>query len=134
MFKKNSMEFFIGLDYYLYLFYSGCTTTSLQSYDLPECSMVTWSCHMIWLPKLPYYLFLNPIVQLEILDEVFECIGNCFLFGALITLVWVNKKNLIEFPFDYCTLLIHILYLLLFIKFYTSLLSYFLLCIHWLLN
>jgi len=25
----------------LILFYSGCTTTSLQSYDLPEYSMVT---------------------------------------------------------------------------------------------
>jgi len=25
MFKKNSMEFFIGLDYYLYYFYSGYT-------------------------------------------------------------------------------------------------------------
>jgi len=28
MFKKNSMEFFVGLDYYLYYFYSGCTATS----------------------------------------------------------------------------------------------------------
>jgi len=25
MFKKNSIEFFIGLDYYLYYFYSSCT-------------------------------------------------------------------------------------------------------------
>jgi len=28
MFKKNSMEFFVELDYYLYYFYSGCTVTS----------------------------------------------------------------------------------------------------------
>jgi len=28
MFKKNSIEFFLGLDYYLYYFYSGCTATS----------------------------------------------------------------------------------------------------------
>jgi len=45
-------------------------------------------------------------------------------------LVQVDKKNIIEFPFDYYTLLIHILYLLLFIKFYISLLSYFLSRVH----
>jgi len=42
--------------------------------------------------------------------------------GALeLLLVQVNKKNSIEFLFDYYTLLIHILYLLLFINFCTSL-------------
>jgi len=45
-------------------------------------------------------------------------------------LVQVDKKNLIEFPLDCYTLLIHILYLLLFIKSCTSLLSHSLSCIH----
>jgi len=49
-------------------------------------------------------------------------------------LVQVDKKNSIEFPFDCCTLLIHILYLLLFIKSHTSFLSHSLLCIHQLFN
>jgi len=41
MFKKNSIEFFLGLDYYLYYFTVAILTTSLWSYDLPEYSMVT---------------------------------------------------------------------------------------------
>jgi len=45
-------------------------------------------------------------------------------------LVWVDKKNSIEFLIDYYILLIYILYLLLFIKSHTSLLSHSLLCIH----
>ena len=65
MFKKNSMEFFIRLDYYLYYSYSGYTTISSWSHVLPECSIITWSCHVIWLPKLPCYLYLNPFVQLS---------------------------------------------------------------------
>ena len=39
-------------------------------------------------------------------------------------LVWVDKENLIEFSFDCHILLIYILYLLLFIKSYASLLSH----------
>ena len=49
-------------------------------------------------------------------------------------LVWVDKKNSIESSFDCYTLLIHILYLLLFIKFHTSSLSHSLLYIHWFPN
>ena len=40
MFKKNSIEFFVGLDYYLYYFYSGYTATSLRSHVPPECSTI----------------------------------------------------------------------------------------------
>ena len=65
MFKKNSIEFFIGLDYYLYYSYSSYTTISSQLYVLLECSMITWPCHVIWLPKFPCYLYLNPFVQLS---------------------------------------------------------------------
>jgi len=45
-------------------------------------------------------------------------------------LVWVDKENSIEFSFDYYILLIHTLYLLIFIKSYASSLSYSLLYIH----
>ena len=42
MFKKNSMEFFVGLQSYLYYYYSGCTLKSHDHLLFPECSMVTW--------------------------------------------------------------------------------------------
>ena len=41
MFKKNLIEFFVGLDYYLYYFYSGYTATSLRSHVPPECSTIS---------------------------------------------------------------------------------------------
>ena len=68
MFKKNSMEFFLGLDYYLYYFYSGCTATSPWSHVPPEYSTTLWPYHVTWLPKFPCYLYLNPIVCFEVLD------------------------------------------------------------------
>ena len=56
MFRKNLMEFFIGLLDYLYKFYRGYTTTNPQSHVLLEYSTITWPCHMMWLPKFPCYL------------------------------------------------------------------------------
>ena len=88
MFKKNSMGFFIGLDYYLYYSYSSCTTISLQSHVLPECSMITWPCHMIWLPKFPCCLYLNLFVWLS----AWMC-QNLFSFGALITIIECKEWN-----------------------------------------
>ena len=41
MFKKNSMEFFVGLQPYLYYYYSGCTLESHNHMFFPECSMIT---------------------------------------------------------------------------------------------
>ena len=41
MFKKNSMEFFVGLQSYLYYCYSGCTLKSHDHLLFLECSMVT---------------------------------------------------------------------------------------------
>ena len=41
IFKKNSMEFFVGLQSYLYYCYSGCTLKSHDHLLFPECSMVT---------------------------------------------------------------------------------------------
>ena len=38
MFRKNSMEFFVGLQPYLYYYYSGCTLESHGHVFLPECS------------------------------------------------------------------------------------------------
>jgi len=55
--------------------------------------------------------------------------------GALeLLLVQVEKENSIEFPFNCYILLIHILYLLLFIKSCASLLSHSLSHIHWFPN
>ena len=41
IFKKNSIEFFIGLQPYLYYYYSGCTLESHNHMFFPECSMIT---------------------------------------------------------------------------------------------
>jgi len=40
MFRKNSMEFFVGLNYYLYYFTSGCT---LKSHSHESFQNVLWS-------------------------------------------------------------------------------------------
>jgi len=40
--------------------------------------------HMICLLKFLYYLYLDPIVCLDIIDQMFKYIGNYFLLGALI--------------------------------------------------
>jgi len=42
--------------------------------------------HMICLLKFPHYLYLDSIVRLDIVDQMFKCVGNYFLLGALITL------------------------------------------------
>jgi len=41
--------------------------------------------HMICLLKFPYYLYLDPIVCLDIVNQIFKCVGDYFLLGALIT-------------------------------------------------
>jgi len=41
MFRKNSMEFFIGLLDYLYKFYHGYATTNPRSHVLLEYSTIT---------------------------------------------------------------------------------------------
>ena len=38
IFRKNSMEFFVGLQPYLYYYYSGCTLEFHGHVSLPECS------------------------------------------------------------------------------------------------
>ena len=56
MFRKNLMEFFVGLLDYLYKFYRGYATTNPRSHVLLEYSTITWPSHVIWLPKFPCYL------------------------------------------------------------------------------
>ena len=68
MFKKNSIEFFVGLQPYLYYYYSGCTLESHDHMFFPEYSMITWPCHVIWLTKSPPYLYPYSIVCFEVLD------------------------------------------------------------------
>ena len=68
IFKKNLMEFFVGLQPYLYYYYSGCTLESHNHMFFPECSMITWPCHVIWLTESPSYLYPYSIVCFEVLD------------------------------------------------------------------
>jgi len=81
MFRKNSMKFFVGLLNYLYYFYKWLYTTSPQSHDLLECSMIMWPCYLIRLPKFLCYLYLDSVVWLDIVDQVFKCMGNFFFLG-----------------------------------------------------
>ena len=85
MFRKNSIEFFIGLQPYLYYYYSGCTLKSHGHMSFLECSMVTWPCHVTWLTKSLSCLCLYSVACLELFDWVFKCMGNLFLLEALTT-------------------------------------------------
>ena len=75
MFKKNSMEFFIGLQSYLYYCYSGCTLRSHDHLLFPECSMVTWPCHV----TLAYSVPILPFTSLY--TWVFEMRGEPFSYS-----------------------------------------------------
>ena len=86
------MEFFIGLSYYLYYFTSGYT---LKSQSHKSFQNVLWSHdsgHMVCLLKFPRYLYLNPIVYLDVVDQMFKCAGNYLLLGALITIIAKTKE------------------------------------------
>ena len=76
MFRKNSIEFFIGLTTYLYYFYKWLYTTSPQSHDL-----------VMWYDYLSFFAIyiLSALYDLIFIDQVFECMGNLFLLRALIT-------------------------------------------------
>jgi len=75
----------LDLATYLYYLTSGCVFIITWSHVLPEPSMITWPCHVIWLPNFPCYLYLDPITRLNIRDQMFECMGDSFLSRALIT-------------------------------------------------
>jgi len=75
---------------YLYYFTSGCTPISTRSHVLSEHSMITWPGHVIWLSNLPCYLYLDPVIRLDVRDQMCECMGDSFLPGALITLSWFH--------------------------------------------
>ena len=84
----------------LILFYKWLYTTSPQSHVFLECSMITWPCHMIQLPKFPCYLYLNFVVWLDIMDQVFEYVGIYFLFVALIIhYLWASLFLSISLPY-----------------------------------
>jgi len=72
--RKNLMEFCIRLSYYFILLYKW------QSHG-----------HMICLLKFLCYLYLDPIVHLDVVDQMFKCAGNYFLLGALITITSGNS-------------------------------------------
>ena len=86
MFRKNLMEFSLDCSPTYTYYYSGCTLESHGHMSFPECSVVTWPCHVTWLTKSLSCLCLYSIVCLEILVWVFRCVGNLFLLEVLITI------------------------------------------------
>ena len=82
MFKKNSMEFFVGLQSYLYYCYSGCTLKSHDHLLFPECSMVTCSFqNVLWSPDLVTWLWLTQSLSCLLLRCILgclKCVGNLF--------------------------------------------------------
>jgi len=83
--EKTRWSSSLDLSTYLYYFTSGYVSIITQSHVFLEHSMVTCSCYMIWLPNFPCYLYLDPIIWLDIRDQMFECIGGSFLSETLIT-------------------------------------------------
>ena len=78
MFRKNSIEFFVELDYYLYYFTSGCT---LKSHSHKSFQNVLWShdsSHMICLLKFPHYLYHDPIMHLDVVDQIVQMCRKLF--------------------------------------------------------
>ena len=78
MFRKNSMEFFVGLDYYLYYFTSGYI---LKSHGHKSFQNVLWShdsSHVICLLKFPHYLYCDPIMHLDVVDQIVQMRGKLF--------------------------------------------------------
>ena len=50
--------------------------------------------HMICLLKFPHYLYLDPIVHLDVVDQMFKCTGNYFFLGVLITVLLRVERTL----------------------------------------
>ena len=87
VYKRFPYRVFHCIGLLLILFYSGCTTISPWSYVLSECSMIT--CLVTWSDYLSShaYLYLNPIVCLEVIDQMFKYAGSYFPFRTLITVI-----------------------------------------------
>ena len=79
MFKKNSIEFFIGLDFYLYYFYSGCTL----SHVLPECSMIIWPCHATWVTATSSVTFILMYRQAALTNTLISSIFPLKTWGLV---------------------------------------------------
>jgi len=85
MFRKNSMEFFVVLSYYLYYF---TVAILLRVQNHMFFQNILWSPDLVmWYDYLSShaYLYLHPIVCLEVIDQIFKCTGSYFLLRALIT-------------------------------------------------
>jgi len=93
MFRKNLMEFFIGLSYYFILLYKWL-------YPIVTSLSRMFYGHMICLLKFPCYLYLDPIVYFDVVDQMFKCAGNYFLLGALITTISLGMIGYWRVLFD----------------------------------
>jgi len=54
--------------------------------------------HMICLLKFSHYLYLDPIVCLDVMDQMFKCMGNYFLLRALITALFIPLRMSLDQP------------------------------------
>ena len=83
MFKKNSMEFFIGLDSYLYYFLQ-----QLYYQSIITCSPRIFCDHLTLSHDLSSHtIYIS--TPLYILRFWIKCLGNYSPFGVLITLIQV---------------------------------------------
>ena len=100
MFKKNSMEFFIGLQSYLYYCYSGCTLKSHDHLLFPECSMVTWLFqNVLWSPDLVTWPWLTQSLSYLLLRCILgclKCVGNLFPTRGSHNTQWDFSTRFIE--------------------------------------
>jgi len=80
------MEFFLGLQSYLYYCYSGCTLKSHDHLLFPECSMVTWPCHI----TLAYSVPILPFTPLY--TWVFEMHGKPFSYSRFSQHYYTRKE------------------------------------------
>ena len=97
VFRKNSIEFLVGLTTYLYYFYTWLYTTSPRSHVFSRMfydhmSFVTWYDYF----KFPCYLYLVYVVWLDVCNQVFECMGNLFLLWALITCNFFSSRQIMS--------------------------------------
>ena len=89
------MEFFVGLDYYLYYFTSGYI---LKSHGHKSFQNVLWShdwSHVICLLKFPHYLYCDPIMRLDVVDQIVQMCRKLFpSWGSHNTIFMMVSTNL----------------------------------------
>jgi len=74
--------------------------------SFPKHSMITWPCHMIWLPNCPCYLYLDLVIWLDVRDQMSASKVQWLELSQLSLCSEFDKENLMEFSLN-SLLLIH---------------------------